>query len=112
MLNPSHLLLTQNMIISRLNSMSWKSKLSVPMIEDSIFIDIETDLGGNEVWMIGLLYRGKVIQFTALGVNEEKKILSQFSIYLEALPHKPLVCYSRTNFDFRVLWNADRKSVV
>lgn len=88
----------------------WKSKMVMPRIEDSIYIDIETDLGGNEVWMIGLLYQDKVTQFTAYYENEEKKILDQFSNYLENLPNKPLICYSRTNFDFRVLWNAAKRT--
>lgn len=82
----------------------------MPRIEDSIFIDIETDLGGHEVWMIGLLYQDEVTQFTAYSENEEKKILNQFSNYLESLPNKPLICYSRTNFDFRVLWNAAKRT--
>lgn len=110
MLKTLSLLRKQDTIQSRLDNLQWTSILQMPKVNDAIFIDIETDLGGNEVWMIGLLYRGEVTQFTALTKNEEKKILSQFADFLQAVPYRPLVCYSRTNFDFRVLWNAAKRT--
>lgn len=104
------LLLHSKDIVSRVENIEWKSNMTMPRIEDSIYVDIETDIGGNEVWMIGLLYQGEVTQFTSMNKKEENKILDQFSLYLESLPTKPLVCYSRTNFDFRILWKAAKRT--
>lgn len=82
----------------------WHSNMKFPAISDCIFIDIETDIDAHRVWLIGLLYRGKVDQFLAENFDGEDRILREFGTYLSDKPGKPLICYSTTNFDFRVIW--------
>jgi predicted RecB family nuclease len=67
-----------------------------------IFIDIETDLACQRVWLIGLLIDSKFIQLYADSWDEEKKILSDFLAILKKHPGYTLVSYSGTNFDYRV----------
>ena len=67
-----------------------------------IFIDIETDLGGFRVWLIGLLVDGEFIQLYADNWGQEKDILIKFLEILKKHPGYKLVSYSGTDFDYRV----------
>ncbi|MDH5402847.1 MAG: ribonuclease H-like domain-containing protein [Candidatus Heimdallarchaeota archaeon] len=89
----------------RFNKGKWIRKITIPNLDRLIFIDIETDLACERVWMIGLLQGNELVQLLAENWKEEEKILDDFANYLEGLPFNPLVFYSGTNFDIRVIWN-------
>jgi predicted RecB family nuclease len=71
-----------------------------------IFIDIETDLACNRVWLIGLLVDGQFTQLYADDWRREKEILIKFLDFLNKYPDYVLVSYSGTRFDYRVLLQA------
>ena len=70
--------------------------------EKLIYIDIETDLVCERVWLIGLLVDNEFIQLYADNWDEEKEILSKFLEILKKHPEHKLVSYSGTDFDCRV----------
>jgi len=71
-----------------------------------IFIDIETDIASERVWLIGLLVDDQFIQLYADNWGEEKNILTKFLRILKDHPDHNLVSYSCINFDYNVLLNA------
>lgn len=76
---------------------------------NTIFIDIETDLRCERVWLIGLLIHDECIQLYADTWLEEKTILLQFLHILKEYPTYDLVSYSGTNFDYRIPLEAMRR---
>lgn len=70
--------------------------------EKVIFVDIETDLKCEKVWLIGLLVDGEFIQLFADTWAEEKSILKKYLEILKKYPKHLLVSYSGTNFDYRI----------
>lgn len=87
----------------------WNGKLVIPPIKSSIFLDIETDVYTEKIWMIGCRLGNDYKFFTANNWEEESKILDDLANYLDLHPGLPLIIYSRTNFDFRYLWNAAKR---
>ena len=89
---------------------SWlpPKKITLPLIQDSIFFDIETDTR-ERIWLIGAKLNGKYYQFLAHSWSEEKRILQEFLNFLKKNPGKPLISYSKTYFDFRLIWYAIRR---
>jgi len=77
--------------------------------EKMIFIDIETDLKCEKVWLIGLLVDGEFIQLYADNWSEEKGILKRFLEILQKYPDYLLVSYSSTYFDYRIPLEALRR---
>lgn len=71
-----------------------------------IYLDIETDLTCDKVWLIGLLVHDEVVQLYADNWNEEQGILIQFLRILRQHPTNALASYSGTNFDYRILHQA------
>ena len=69
----------------------------------TLFYDIETDLGPSKVWLIGVLdeENGEFRHF--FEKRSEKKLLRNFSAFLDTRPEHLLVSYSGTSFDSRVL---------
>lgn len=76
---------------------------------NAIFIDIETDLRCERVWLIGLLIDDECFQLYADTWLEEKAILLQFLRILRRYPTYDLVSYSGTNFDYRIPLDAMRR---
>jgi predicted RecB family nuclease len=74
-----------------------------PPDSNLIFIDIETDIACERVWLIGLLVDNQFIQLYADNWDEEKAILLRFLEILKDHSEYKLVSYSCTNFDYRVL---------
>nr|AIF07769.1 RecB family-like nuclease [uncultured marine thaumarchaeote KM3_24_H04] len=74
--------------------------------ENAIFLDIETDVFCERVWLIGAQLNGKFTSFYAKNWKEEKSILQDFINYLRKHPKSILVSYSGTNFDKRVIHGA------
>ena len=74
--------------------------------ERFIYLDIETDLKSEKIWLIGLEIDGKYTQFYADTWEQEEEILLKFMKVLKANPKVTLLSFSGTNFDFRVLKNA------
>lgn len=72
--------------------------------DDAAFLDIETDLRQELVWLIGIYFKksGKFIQLLAHEPSEEKKILTQFLEITKDFKGK-MYTFSGTNFDERVL---------
>ena len=95
--------------LSMLTDAKWIKKLIFPRIEECIFFDIETDIDYGMIWMIGVQRNNEITQYTAMNWDEEGKILSEFGKYLLSYPGAPLICYSTTNFDFRLVWNACKR---
>ena len=74
--------------------------------ERFIYLDIETDLNSEKIWLIGLEIDGKYSQFYADTWEQEEEILLKFVLVLKANPKITLVSFSGTNFDIRVLKSA------
>ncbi len=74
--------------------------------ESFIYLDIETDIKSEKIWLIGLEIDGKYTQFYADTWEQEEEILLKFVKVLKANPKVTLLSFSGTNFDFRVLKNA------
>ena len=68
-----------------------------------IFIDIESNIVCERVWLIGLLVDNQFIQLYADNWSEEQSILLKFLRILKDHPNHNLVSYSCINFDYRVL---------
>lgn len=77
------------------------------VIENPVFVDIETDHTQSFVWMICVFDPNKNIckQFTAYKKGEEKKILKAFLDFIATQGYRKLYCYSGTDFEKRVLLN-------
>jgi predicted RecB family nuclease len=80
-----------------------------PPQHNVIYIDIETDLNCDKVWLIGLLIHSECIQLYADNWREEKTILLQFLRILQQYPRYDLVSYSGTNFDYRIPLHAMKR---
>lgn len=87
----------------------WNGVLKIPPVEKTIFLDIETDTDSKRIWMIGVLLDGEIKQFVAKNWNEERRLLGEFKDYLTLHPALPIVFYSATHFDFRVIRNAAKR---
>ena len=75
-----------------------------PIEENTILLDIETDLMSDLVWMIGLYdtEKNKIIQFVAHKPSDEKIILKQFLDSMKSFKGK-IYTFSATKFDERVI---------
>ncbi|MHA2502535.1 MAG: ribonuclease H-like domain-containing protein [Candidatus Kariarchaeaceae archaeon] len=88
----------------------WKNnEMLFPKLGQTIFVDIETNMEMTRVWLIGAKLEDDEQQWIANNWSEERQVLLDFARYLNRHPGKPLVCYSTTNFDFRVLLVAARR---
>lgn len=74
--------------------------------ERFIYLDIETDLKSEKIWLIGFEMNGKYTQFYADTWEQEEGILLKFVKILKTNPKVTLLSFSGTNFDIRVLKNA------
>ena len=74
--------------------------------EKIIYLDIETDINNEKIWLIGLEIDGKYTQFYADTWDQEEEILLKFVKVLKANPKVTLLSFYGTNFDIRVLKNA------
>jgi len=72
--------------------------------ENTIILDIETNLTSDLVWMIGIYdtEKNKIIQFVAHKPSDEKIILKQFLDYVKSYKGK-IYTFSATKFDERVI---------
>jgi predicted RecB family nuclease len=73
-----------------------------------VFFDIETDMG-EKVWLIGYLYKNKFMFLYADKLKEEKKIISEFLIFLKTIKNPILISYSCSNFDWNLIYGAIRR---
>jgi len=80
------------------------SEAMEPIEKNALFLDIETDLMSNLVWMIGLYdtEKNKIIQFVAHKPSDEKSILKEFSDYMKSFKGK-IYTFSASKFDERVI---------
>jgi len=101
-----HLRLLQLKAKAMLNNESYQVAPFVLHCDKSIFFDIETDIGGNRVWLIGYEIDGQFFQLYADSWEEERSILEMFLKVLGNNPEHVLVSFSGTNFDLRVLLKA------
>lgn len=95
--------------MSSRTKMDWKSRIQLPIIDDMIFLDIETSAYGGKVWLIGVLNQMDYRYFYSPNWDMENDMLTDFARYLEEHTSKALVYYSKTNFDIRELWNSAKK---
>jgi predicted RecB family nuclease len=82
-------------------------KIKVPknISQNPIYLDIETDLFQRTVWMIGI-YISKTNEFLQLIADkpkDEPKIIKQCLGILSDYPNEPVISYSGSRFDERVL---------
>lgn len=77
-------------------------------MENPTYLDIETDLGGNKVWLIGIYNerKGEFLQF--FEKDKEDKLLHDFSNYVMK-NNCSLICYAGSYFDRDVVKNSMRK---
>lgn len=87
----------------------WSGNVTIPDIETSIFIDIETSVYTDSIWMIGAMINDKIYQFTAPNYDSELDILKKFEDLLIQFPNYAIICYSKTYFDFRYIWSASTR---
>ena len=80
------------------------SEAMEPIEKNALFLDIETDLMSDLVWMIGLYdtEKNKIIQFVAHKPSGEKAILKQFLDYVKSFKGK-IYTFSASKFDERVI---------
>ena len=71
-----------------------------------IYFDIETDLNNEKIWLFGFEIDGKYNQLYAETWEQEENMLFKFVEVLKSNPKIPLVIFSGTNFDFRILKKA------
>lgn len=73
--------------------------------DDQVFLDIETDLASNYIWLIGLSVGtdGKYHGFLAESPEKEKTILHDFLRFMESHPHATLLTCSGSRFEERVI---------
>lgn len=106
------------------NRVIQRSRMILPPDEEMAIFDIETDTASTAVWLIGVLYRGRIEQFmvdmgggsrggggggwSALGRRRERgarRLLSEFVDHLGSIQSDgctALAAYSGTGFDKRV----------
>jgi predicted RecB family nuclease len=72
-----------------------------------VYYDIETDLGGHLIWLIGVYNptNDEFKYFLAKNPRDEKQLLTDFETYLRDNGSKTLCSYSTTYFDRRVVCN-------
>lgn len=104
-----HLRLLQLRAKSMLNNQSYQLAPFALHCDKAIFFDIETDIGGNRVWLIGYEVDGQFFQLYADSWEEERDILEMFLKVLEENLEHALVSFSGTNFDLRVLLKASQR---
>lgn len=85
-----------------------RRRLVVPPDDGMAVFDIETDIGARTVWLIGVLYRGRITQFMADASDGERglaRVLSDFVGHLGEIgaERTVLASYSGTGFDTRVV---------
>jgi predicted RecB family nuclease len=73
--------------------------------QSPIYLDIETDLFQRTVWMIGIYITksNEFIQLVADRPKDEPKIIKQCLEILSDHPNEPVISYSGSRFDERVL---------
>ena len=73
--------------------------------QSPIYLDIETDLFQRTVWMIGIYITktNEFIQLVADKPKDEPKIIKQCLEILSDHPNEPVISYSGSRFDERVL---------
>jgi predicted RecB family nuclease len=73
--------------------------------QSPIYLDIETDLFQRIVWMIGIYISktNEFIQLVADNPRDEPKIIKQCLDILSDHPNEPVISYSGSRFDERVL---------
>ena len=72
-------------------------------IENVMFLDIETNHGCTNAWLIGTLLNGTCYQFYADTLEEENRILREFKQMVEKTKPKIICSYSGMGFDQRIL---------
>jgi Icc-related predicted phosphoesterase/uncharacterized protein YprB with RNaseH-like and TPR domain len=77
-------------------------------IENPVYFDIETDLGGSKIWLIGIYNerKGEFLQF--FEKDREDKLLQDFSQYI-IKNNCSLICYGGNYFDRDVVKNSMRE---
>lgn len=76
-----------------------KSKFE-PIKEPTLFLDIETDLDQENIWIIGVEEENGFKQFVANSKKDQKKILIEFLDYLRGKGEEyTIVTFSGVNFD-------------
>jgi predicted RecB family nuclease len=78
-------------------------------LERPMFLDIETNLGWNAVWLVGVLWDGNFRRFYADSWECERVMLLEFLDFLTQNTPSVLISYSCKNFDRRVLLKALRR---
>ncbi len=75
--------------------------------ENPLCLDIETDLGGNRIWMIGIYsYKLNVFeQLVAYTPRQESTVISKFQKILVKIKPSEIIIFSGSKFDERVLIN-------
>jgi len=71
-----------------------------------IYLDIETDRNANKIWLIGFEIDGKYTQLYAKTWEQEEEILLKFVEVLRNNHKVPLLFFSGTNSDFKILKKA------
>ncbi len=74
---------------------------------DEVFLDIETDLGQNYIWLVGLCVGkdGEYCGFFAESPRHEKAILLKFLSLMERYPNARILTCSGSRFEERVIRN-------
>ena len=67
------------------------------------YIDIETNLQQDVIWMIAVLHEGETKQFFSDDAKNERKMLQEFLDFLEDITCKVLYSYSGTHFELRTI---------
>ena len=82
-----------------------KIKAPKNISQSPIYLDIETDLFQRTVWMIGIYITktNEFIQLVADKPKDEPKIIKQCLEILSDHPNEPVISYSGSRFDERVL---------
>ncbi len=82
-----------------------KIKAPKNISQSPIYLDIETDLFQRTVWMIGIYITktNEFIQLVADRPKDEPKIIKQCLEILSDHPNEPVISYSGSRFDERVL---------
>lgn len=104
-----HLGLSREVLKARAQAMVQKKPILLHPLElpgvPELFLDIETDLGQEYVWLIGLLVgrSGDYTNFFAQSPAGEKEILAEFLHFAERFPHGRILTLSGNEFERRVL---------
>jgi Icc-related predicted phosphoesterase/uncharacterized protein YprB with RNaseH-like and TPR domain len=71
---------------------------------DGVFLDIETDLRGRYVWLIGVSAgrQGGYRSFFAQSPSDEKRILEDFLNFMKRYPNEKILTYSNCRFEERM----------